>query len=81
MEKTLEPLLLVIQSALTTLSGVAAYIVWHYSKIARADLAASTKIVNDISHAHNAQSDTIENVILKLSDLETHIAMHRKTAR
>jgi uncharacterized protein (UPF0333 family) len=81
MGKTLESFLLVVQTSLTTLSGVAAYIVWRYSKNASSDLAASAKIVNDIKHAHNAQSDTIENVILKLSDLETHIAMHRKNAR
>ena len=73
----MEHLAIIIQTALTTIS-VGATLITGWFVLQTNKLRAQAKtLTQDLATAHNANQDTIENLIAKMNDLETQISMTR----
>jgi len=73
--------LLMLHSALATLSACALYLSNRLFKKTQTARDESEKYINSIKTAHNTHADTIENMIRKIQDMETMLAIARKERR
>jgi len=77
--ENMEHLAIIIQTALTTISVLATLTTgWFVLQTNKLRTQAKT-LTQDLATAHNANQNTIENLIAKMADLETQIAMTRST--
>jgi len=74
-------LLLVINTALTTLSTVSLAVIYFLFKQASKAATKAQESATALQVAHNSHANAMENMIAKINDLETQIAMSTRLMR
>lgn len=74
-------LLLVINTALTTLSAISVFAIFLFAKSAKRYSAIAKETADNLKMVHNTHVDTIENMIAKMNDIQTQIALVTRNSR
>lgn len=73
----IENLALIAHASLTTLSATWLYTVLKTKRDTNTKLEECKKLVDDLKTVNNQNAETMKNIIQKMQDLETRLAMAR----